>query len=67
MVVNQLLLRILVLDDYGIEGHRGTIFYDATTGGTEQSSRWDASSGSVATQNPKEVTEGGNATYHYLN
>ena len=50
------------LDDYGIEGHRGTIFYDATAGGTEQSSRWDASSGSVATQNPKEVTEGGNAT-----
>ena len=50
------------LDDYGIEGHRGTVFYDATTGGTEQSSRWDAASGSVATQNPKEVTEGGNAT-----
>ena len=50
------------LDDYGIEGHGGIVFYDATTGGTEQSSRWDAASGNVATQNPKEVTEGGVAT-----
>ena len=49
-------------DDYSLEGHPGYVFYDATTGGNEQSSRWDAASGNVATQNPKEVTEGGTAT-----
>tara|TARA_B100000003_G_scaffold4970_4_gene4548 strand:- start:7728 stop:10223 length:2496 start_codon:yes stop_codon:yes gene_type:complete len=49
-------------DDYSIEGHPGYVFYDATTGGNESSYRWDAASGNVATQNPKEVTEGGTAT-----